>query len=277
MLVLATNWTTISSLATGVGTLVLAVATFASVRSANRSARVAEEALLEQRQPVFSTSRFDDPAQKVYFVDQQWLKVEGGRGAAVYANGNVYLALGLRNVGAGIGVCQSWAVCTGLQSAARSPQPRDASAYRAQTRDLFIPPGDIGVWQGAIREADDPDYGSLVEAIQARDGITIELLYSDQIGEQRTITRFALVPAGTDMWFATSSRHWFLDRAGPRSDEEILARSEVILRSVEAAQAEAATEAAMEAGATHTTEADTADDDGAGTVHAPDGAERVSE
>ena len=35
------DWVTISSLATAGGTLVLAVATFSSVRSANRSARVA--------------------------------------------------------------------------------------------------------------------------------------------------------------------------------------------------------------------------------------------
>ena len=39
------DWTTISSLTTGAGTLVLAIATFAAVRSANRAARVAEEAL----------------------------------------------------------------------------------------------------------------------------------------------------------------------------------------------------------------------------------------
>ena len=37
------DWVTISSLATAGGTLVLAVATFSSVRSANRSARVAEQ------------------------------------------------------------------------------------------------------------------------------------------------------------------------------------------------------------------------------------------
>ena len=36
------DWVTISSLATAAGTLVLAVATFASGRSANRTARVAE-------------------------------------------------------------------------------------------------------------------------------------------------------------------------------------------------------------------------------------------
>ena len=34
------DWTTVSALATGLGTLVLAVATFAAVRSANRAARL---------------------------------------------------------------------------------------------------------------------------------------------------------------------------------------------------------------------------------------------
>ena len=43
------DWVTISSLATAGGTLVLAVATFSSVKSANRSARVAERSLLEHR------------------------------------------------------------------------------------------------------------------------------------------------------------------------------------------------------------------------------------
>ena len=39
-----TDWATVASLATAGGTLVLAVATFASIRSANRSARIAERA-----------------------------------------------------------------------------------------------------------------------------------------------------------------------------------------------------------------------------------------
>ena len=46
---LALDWVVISSLATAVGTLVLAVATFSAVRSSNRSARIAEAALQEQR------------------------------------------------------------------------------------------------------------------------------------------------------------------------------------------------------------------------------------
>jgi hypothetical protein len=40
------DWTTISALSTAGGTLVLAAATFASVRSANRSARAAERSML---------------------------------------------------------------------------------------------------------------------------------------------------------------------------------------------------------------------------------------
>ena len=63
------DWVTISSLATAGGTLVLAGATFASVRSANRAARVAERSLLAGLQPLLTTSHLEDTAQKVQFVD----------------------------------------------------------------------------------------------------------------------------------------------------------------------------------------------------------------
>lgn len=43
------DWVTISTLATAGGNMVLAVATFASVRSANRSARITELSLRERR------------------------------------------------------------------------------------------------------------------------------------------------------------------------------------------------------------------------------------
>lgn len=64
------DWVTISSLATAGGTLVLAVATFGSVRSANRAARVAEQTLLEGLRPLVVTSRLQDPPEKVSFMDQ---------------------------------------------------------------------------------------------------------------------------------------------------------------------------------------------------------------
>jgi hypothetical protein len=59
------DWAIISSLATAGGTLVLAAATFASVRSANRAARVAERTLLIQLRPLLMPSRLEDPTEKI--------------------------------------------------------------------------------------------------------------------------------------------------------------------------------------------------------------------
>ena len=50
------DWTTIASLATAGGTLVLAVATYASVRSSNRSAQASERALSAAIRPVLVLS-----------------------------------------------------------------------------------------------------------------------------------------------------------------------------------------------------------------------------
>src|SRR5664279_2912666 len=100
----ATDWATISSLATAGGTLVLAGATFAAVRSSNRAARATERALLEGIRPILMPSRLQDPVQKVGFLDDHWLKLEGGRAVAEVADGAVYLAMSLRNAGSGIAV-----------------------------------------------------------------------------------------------------------------------------------------------------------------------------
>lgn len=230
MLPLATDWATISSLATAGGTLVLALATFASVRSANRSARIAEVALQEQRRPVLAPSRLEDPVQKIMFVEGRWVRAEGGRGVAEHEDGRVYLALSLRNVGSGIGVCQGWAVCAGQVNFRAAPRHTPEEQFRPQTRDLYIPGGDVGMWQGAIRSPEDPAHAELVHAIESREPITIELLYSDQVGGQRTISRFALVPAADDQWFTNLNRHWYLDAPGPRDEAAAIARVQEILR-----------------------------------------------
>jgi hypothetical protein len=236
------DWPTISSLATAGGTLVLAIATFAAVRSSQRSARIAEIALQEQRRPVLAASRFDDPTQKIMFVDGKWFHAAGGRGVADHEDGNVYLVLSLRNVGAGIAVCQGWAVRAGLQTSGGAPNHFPEDEFRTQTRDLYIPAGDVGMWQGALRDQHDTVYAQVAAAIDAREPITIELLYSDQVGEQRTISRIGLNPYTTpdedEFWFAVGSRHWFLDRAGPRPESEVQAAAEAILR-LQAERAEA--------------------------------------
>ena len=75
------DWVTISSLATAGGTLVLAVATFSSVRSANRSARVAERSLTAGVLPVLIPSREEDPPERLRFGDEQMLTVPGQGGS----------------------------------------------------------------------------------------------------------------------------------------------------------------------------------------------------
>jgi hypothetical protein len=214
------DWATISSLATAGGTLVLAVATFQAVRSSNRSARIAEIALQEQRRPLLAGSRFNvDPEQKIMFVDEHWVHVDGGFARAENVDGVIYLVMSLRNFGSGIGVCQGWAVRAGLRRTDTDHVPEHE--LRTQTRDLYIPAGDVGLWQGAIRERSDPGHDEVARAIAQHEPITVELLYSDQVGAQRTISRFTLVPVRRDdadeaMRLISTARHWYLDRAGPR-------------------------------------------------------------
>ena len=105
---MSADWVTISSLATAGGTLVLAVATFASVRSANRSARVAEETLLASVRPLLMPSRLDDPMVKVGFQDEHWVHVPGGTGTIEVTDDAVYLTMSLRNAGSGIAVLHGW-------------------------------------------------------------------------------------------------------------------------------------------------------------------------
>src|SRR5256714_8581135 len=85
------DWVTISSLSTAGGTLVLAGATFASVRSANRAARVAERSLLAGLQPLLVPSHLSDEAQKVHFADGRVVVTPGGSAAAEVGGEAVYL------------------------------------------------------------------------------------------------------------------------------------------------------------------------------------------
>ena len=113
-----TNWTTISSLATAGGTLVLAVATFSAVRSANRSARIAERSFEIGLRPILAPSRLEDPPQKVMFRDRHWVVLEGGRAVVEVLDGVVYLAMLVRNVGSGMAIIESWEPFPGQRSSA---------------------------------------------------------------------------------------------------------------------------------------------------------------
>jgi hypothetical protein len=253
MLPLATDWATISSFVTGFGTLVLALATFASVRSSNRSARIAEAALQEQRRPVLAPSRFDDPVQKIMFAEGHWARAAGGRAAVEHVDGTVYLAISLRNVGSGIAVCQGWSIRAGIVASREAPTHAPLEEFRLQTRDLYIPAGDIGMWQGALRHPDDSLRAAVAKAIDSGDGLLVELLYSDQVGGQRTISRFGLFPMH-DSWLVNLVRHWYLDWDGPRPESDVLAATELVWRERDAAERRA--EAPSENGLAAPTDAD---------------------
>jgi hypothetical protein len=230
MALLAVDW---PSLGTAIGTLVLAAATFSAVRSSNRSARIAEVALQEQRRPLLAPSRLEDPKQKIMFLEGNWVSASGGHGVVEHADGIVYLAISLRNVGSGIAVCQGWAVRPGTAPSATVPSHAPLEEFHLQSRDLYVPAGDIGMWQGALRNPDDPIRAGTVDAIGSGQSITVELLYSDQVGRQRTISRFGLTPAG-DTWIAALNRHWYLDWDGPRPESLALAAAEAVQRDHDA-------------------------------------------
>jgi hypothetical protein len=234
MIVLAFDWVVVSSLATALGTLVLAVATFAAVRSSNRYARIAEAALQEQRRPLLGPSRVEDPKQKIMFLEGHWVSAAGGRAAVEHVDGVLYLAISLRNIGSGIAVCQGWAVRPGRGTSTTYPTHAPVEEFRLQSRDLYVAAGDIGMWQGALRNPDDPNRLAAIDTIESGDSITVELLYSDQVGRQRTISRFSLIPAG-DTWLATMTRHWYLDWDGPRPETLTLEASAAIFRDHQAA------------------------------------------
>jgi len=257
---LTADWATISSLATAAGTLVLAIATFSAVRSSNRSARIAEAALQEQRRPLLAPSRLTDPTQKIMFLEEHWVSAPGGRAAVEHIDGTVYLAISLRNVGSGIAVCQGWAVRPG--AARNYPAHVPVDELHIQSRDLYVPAGDIGMWQGALRHPDDAVRAEVARAIDTGQPITVELLYSDQIGGQRTISRFGLTVAG-ETRLASLNRHWYLDWDGPRPESLALAAANAIRRDHEAAEERRAA-AQGEGAATDTGGARPGDDRSAG-------------
>jgi hypothetical protein len=208
------DWVTISSLATAGGTLALAVATFSSTRSANRSARLAELAMQERRRPVLVNSRDDDRTQSVNWLDRPAVNLPGG-GASVERTGDaLHLALSLRNVGAGLAVLQAWYP---HPERARSDMPMpELDGFRTLTRDQYVASGDIGYWQGALRDPADPVHPALARAATERQAFTIDLLYTDQVGGQRTISRFGLLPSDDGSWLVSAGRHWYLDAPAPR-------------------------------------------------------------
>jgi hypothetical protein len=214
-----TDWSTIASLATAGGTLVLAAATFASIRSANRSARISEHAartaersLLGGQRPLLVTSRLQDPEQKIQYPEGIWLTVGGGTAALEVTDDVVYLAVSVRNVGTGLAVLHGWHVLMGLQTR-RSRPPLEE--FTTQNLDIYVAPGDNGLWLSALRDPAADVFHAVAGAVKAGEPLVIDLLYGDLEGGQRVITQFSLRHAG-ERWLAQATRHFNVDRPDPR-------------------------------------------------------------
>ena len=217
------DWALLAELGTALGTTVLAIATFASTRSANRSARLAERALLEGLRPILLPSNLSDAAQKVRFMEGKWLVVHGGRAALEIEDEAVYLVMSVRNAGAGVAVLHGWH----LPEDATAPLA-PASEFHRLTRDIYVPSNDAGFCQVAIRDPESTDFQRAVAGARGEglhsDGFAVDVLYGDAEGTQRVVSRFYITrgPVGhtgddDGEWMLMVSRHWNLDLPSPRA------------------------------------------------------------
>jgi hypothetical protein len=204
------DWATIASVGTAAGTMVLGVATFASVRSAQRAARVAERSLLVGLRPVLMPSRSSDPVEPAIWGDGFSITLDPGTARIEDHDGVIYLAMGLRNVGPGLAVLRGWHMGP-LAGWAATQAHEEPESFRMLARDLYISSGDTGVWQGVVRAAEGPLRQQVLESM-AGDRLKLELLYGDHEGGQPTISRFFIERhEGGQGWSASASRHWILE------------------------------------------------------------------
>jgi hypothetical protein len=170
--------------------------------------------LLAGLRPLLVPSRLDDIEQKVFFMGGKYLKVPGGLAIAQDQDGDLLMVASLRNAGAGLAVLHGWRFYPRDMRGDDRPGPED---FTNQTRDLYVPPGDVGFWQGAFRDAGSPDYQVAHQAIKNADAVTVDLLYGDHEGGQRVITRFVLRTGRSEGVFVSSAtHHWNVDRPDPR-------------------------------------------------------------
>ena len=149
------DWVTTSSLATAGGTLALAAATFAAGRSADQNARATERALLAAIRPVLVPSRLERPPQKLVFPRRP---LDQGRrpGARVADITEDAIHLILRTPKCRERFRGAYRRDFVADLAPGNESHGDPQTFAASTRDLDVPGGDLGFWQGAFRDPDAP-------------------------------------------------------------------------------------------------------------------------
>ena len=169
--------------------------------------------MLASIRPVLLTPRFDDPKQFVRFMEGHDTKIDAAHAHVEASDTTIWLAFAVRNAGSGLAVLDRW----GHRDIelGGGPEP-DIDSFRRITRDLYIAAGDVGFWQGALRDPNEPGFDHLRDLIDTREGFLIDVLYGDYEGGQRTVSRFSVTALDDDRWFAQVVRHWNVDRDDPR-------------------------------------------------------------
>ena len=202
------DWVTISSLATAGGTLVLAGATFARGPLGEplgpcRRARAAWRGCARCCMP----SRLDDPPQKVLFVDGRWVRVPGGGAVAEAADGGVYLAMSRTQRRFRASPCCTAGGSTPTSDARDGPAP-PLEEFERLTRDLYVPAGDVGFWQGALRDPRAPEFPEAARGHRrARTARGRHPLRRPR-GRPARVSRFTLVPSPTAAGSRARGPHW---------------------------------------------------------------------
>jgi len=215
-----TDWVTLADVGTAVGTLVLAGATFVAVRASARSTAIAERALLTGQRPVLAPAGPDDPAASVQFTDGLVFPVANGQPLVQRATGIIYLAIPLRNMGAGLATLRGYRLQgepgtditqdpRGVAGHLRGDPPPEPLAFSRQQRDLLISTSRAGFWQAALRDPQAVQHKEITQAIETHGRITVDVLYGDHEGGQPSVTRFVLLP-GEGSWRCDAVRYWSL-------------------------------------------------------------------
>jgi hypothetical protein len=147
--------------------------------------------------------------------------VPGGRGVAAVGENAIYLAISVRNVGTGIAVLDGWRLYRRREIEGSRSAP-DLSSFVRLTRDIYIPVSEVGFWQGTFRHPERSDFAAAKEAIENRDPLSVDNLYSDYEGGQRMVSRFLLAPLPDGGWIASVGQHWNIDRPDPRHPDEAI-------------------------------------------------------
>jgi hypothetical protein len=155
----------------------------------------------------------------VQFADGQVFETGWGDALLRHENGVIYLALELRNAGAGVAHLVAYRLepelghtvtqdPRGLARHRRGDPPPDPTTFTEQQRDLYIAAGELGHWQAALRDPATELYTAMGEAVTSLGRVTIDLLYGDIEDGQLTITRFVVLPGEQNKWRCDVTHHW---------------------------------------------------------------------